>query len=427
MLRIYQIIILALLPVSLVNGQTPSPAPPQKEKIVILGGTAHIGNGKVIEESVIEFEKGKLINVGKKENTNFENTTRIIDANGKHIYPGLILPNSTLGLEEIGAVRATIDTRETGELNPNVRSIVAYDTDSRIIPTLRSNGVLMAQIVPGGGFISGTSSIVHFDAWDWEEAAIKMDNGMHLRWPRKYRSNKSGKLEEREAYKENVKRIRKLFEDAKAYDSSFEEQKNNPKLEAMQGLFDGSVKLFIDASSHEEIIESVTFAREFEIENITLTDAGEKAWQVKDFLKEHNVSVILDDIHSLPSQSHSNSWKVSRLPGKFYKEGIPVTLSISWISKVMNYPFLAGTAAAFGLNKEEALQLVTKIPAEILGIADRTGTLEKGKDASIVISEGDILDMKSNNISHAFIQGKQIDLDNKHKKLYKKYKERYNQ
>ncbi|MFO8235048.1 MAG: amidohydrolase family protein [Bacteroidales bacterium] len=425
MLRILYITALLILPAYWANSQNPSPAPKQKEKIVITGGTAHIGNGEVIQEATIEFENGKITKISNKDEITYDNEAHVIEAKGKHIYPGLILPDSQLGLVEIGSVRATNDTRETGELNPNVRSIVAYNTDSRLIPTIRSNGVLMAQIVPGGGIISGTSSIVQLDAWDWEQAAIKLDNGIHLNWPAKFKSKENGKRVEREEYKNTIKKIKKLFDDASAYGKSQKEHDTNPRLKSMQGLFDGSTKLYINTSSPEEIIESVSFAKEYDIENITITGVRESAWKVKDFIKEQNVSVILSEIHSLPSKSHADIWEPSKLPAKFYKEGIPVSLSISWLQGSMNYAFLAGTAAAYGLDKEEALELVTSIPADIIGIDDRAGTLETGKDASLIISEGDILDMKSNNITEAFIQGRQIDLDNKHKKLYRKYKERY--
>lgn len=166
--------------------QIPTPALPQSQPIVLRGGTAHIGNGQVIENSIIRFENGKITFVGTSGEFIPDDNTKIIDAAGKHIYPGLIAANTTIGLSEIEAVRATLDFNETGELNPNVRSIIAYNTDSKIIPTIRSNGVLLAQITPRGGRISGTSSIVELDAWNWEDAAYKTDIGIHLNWPSKF-------------------------------------------------------------------------------------------------------------------------------------------------------------------------------------------------------------------------------------------------
>jgi imidazolonepropionase-like amidohydrolase len=349
-----------------------------------------------------------------------------MDVTGQHIYPGLILPVSNLGLVEIGSVRASVDTRETGELNPNVRSIVAYDSDSRLIPTLRSNGVLLAQVTPGGGLVSGTSSIVQLDAWDWEEAAVRMDNGMHMRWPRK-NYIRDGQHTKNPRYDEEIRKIKQLFEDALRYVETPEDAEPNAKLQSIKGLMDGSMRLYIRAGEPATIIESIRFAQKCGIQNITLTHAGTEVWQVKDFLKEKNVSVILSEIHTLPSAIHHDVWEPCKLPARLYKEGIPVALSVSWLPRSMNYAFLAGTAAAFGLEKEEALQLITKIPAEILGVDDIAGTLEVGKQANIIISRGDILDMRTNDLSHAFISGRQINLDNHHKKLYRKYKERYGQ
>jgi imidazolonepropionase-like amidohydrolase len=427
MIRFIYLIGFLIVPFIAVNAQPPSPAPAQDKPILLVGGTVHVGNGEVIKDAVVVMEEGRIEEIGTEGETQYNKESFVYDVTGKQIYPGLILPASTLGLVEIGSVRATVDTRETGTLNPNVRSIVAYDSDSRLIPTIRSNGVMLAQVVPGGGQISGTSSIVQLDAWDWEDAAVRMDNGMHMRWPRKFHHKGEGRISKNPEYEKQVKSIRALFEDARVYSRGPKQHKGNLKLEALKGLLDGSMHLYIDASSPETIIESVNFAREYGIDNIVLTGAGEEAWKVKDFLKKHDVAVILSEIHSLPAESHYDIWEPCKLPAKFYHAGIKVGLSVSWLPRSMNYPFLAGTAAAFGLDKEEALQLITKMPAEILGIDDIAGTLEEGKDATLIVSEGDILDMTTNQVTRAFIRGREIDLDNRHKKLYRKYKGRYDQ
>ncbi|HKL38364.1 MAG TPA: amidohydrolase family protein, partial [Bacteroidales bacterium] len=238
---------------------------------------------------------------------------------------------------------------------------------------------------------------------------------------------RNGQINNNPRYDEQIKKIRKLFEDAARYAEAPREAKSNARLQSMQGLFDGSMRLFLRAGEPATIIESVRFAQNFGVQKITLTQAGEEVWQVKDFLKNNHVSVILREIHAVPSATHQDVWGPCKLPAKLYREDIPVALSVSWLPRSINYAFLAGTAAAFGLQKEEALQLITKIPAEILGVDDVAGTLEEGKHANLIISEGDILDMRTNNITHAFIRGRMISLDNHHKKMYRKYKKRYGQ
>jgi len=426
MIRYFLILVMLSVPAAGLQAQAPAPAKAQQQTVILVGGTAHIGNGRVIEDALLVMKKGRIAEIGSRDEVTYKEEAIVMDVTGQHIYPGLILPASNLGLVEIGSVRASVDTRETGELNPNVRSIVAYDSDSRLIPALRSNGVLMAQVVPGGGLVSGTSSIVQLDAWDWEEAALRMDNGMHMRWPRKNNA-RDGQINRNPRYDKQVKKIRKLFTDAARYGEAPRQAQSNARLQSMQGLFDGSMRLYIRAGEPATIIESVRFAQNFGVQKITLTQAGEEVWQVKDFLKDNDVSVILSEIHTLPSATHQDVWGPCKLPAQLYREGIPVALSVSWLPRSINYAFLAGTAAAFGLQKEEALQLITKIPAEILGVDDVTGTLEAGKHANLIISEGDILDMQTNNITHAFISGRMINLDNHHKKLYRKYKKRYGQ
>jgi len=183
--------ILLIILTNLVLGlaaQVEIPAPKQTKKILLLNGTAHVGNGKIIENAAIAFEEGKLTMVddATRIKIEFDHFDTIINIRDQHVYPGIIAPNSTLGITEIDAVRATNDFDEIGEFTPHVRSIIAYSTDSKITPTIRSNGVLMAQITPRGGVISGTSSIVQFDAWNWEDAIYKEDDGVHLNWSRMF-------------------------------------------------------------------------------------------------------------------------------------------------------------------------------------------------------------------------------------------------
>lgn len=201
----------------------PTPAPKQNGHTLIKNATAHLGNGFIIENSVIAFENGKITLIGDARVVRLDMSiyNRIIDGTGKHVYPGFIATNSTLGLIEIGAVRASNDQSETGSLNPNVRSIIAYNTDSKIIPTVRSNGVLMAQITPKGGTISGSSSVVQLDAWNWEDAIVKEDDGIHINWPSMYSTSgwwaEPGEIKKEDSYAAKKEEIIKFFKEAQAY------------------------------------------------------------------------------------------------------------------------------------------------------------------------------------------------------------------
>lgn len=408
----------------------------QNKSFVIINGTAHIGNDSVIQNAIIGVRDGKITEVldaskVKAETGNYDQT---IDAAGKQIYPGFIAPNSTLGLTEIEAVRATNDFQDVGTTLPNVRSLIAYNTDSKIIPTVRSNGILLAQVTPRGGIVSGTSSIVALDGWNWEDAAYKIDDGVHMNWPyiqtRKYLDEDNiylGPVEKNKAYNDQVDALRKLFEDAKAYNETENIEEKNLRLESMRGLFNGTERLYIHTNNVKEITEAIHFATSFGLKQITIV-GGKEAWMVADLLKQNNVSVVLARLHSLPEHPESDVDQCYKMAYQLQKAGILFCLNYEGDMEAMgtrNLPFIAGTAAAYGLTKEQALAAITLNTAKILGIDKTTGSLETGKDATLFISTGDALDMRSNNVEQAFIKGKSIDLNNDQKALYEKYKSKY--
>ena len=412
--------------------QVPVVAPSQKKPVMLSGGTVHTGTGEIIENGIVAFSDGKITWIGKSSDNKLDKSIYdVIDISGKQVYPGLIFPNTTLGLVEIGGVDVTVDSRETGDLNPNVRVIAAYNTDSHVLPVIRSNGILLAQIVPQGTLLPGTTSVVQLDAWNWKDAAYAMDNGVMMGWPRK--AAPSGRFAAMlsqtagaatSTYDRNVEQLEKIFTDAVAYAAIEKPATVNLRLEAMKGLFDGSKTLFISSSESKGIISAVTFAKRHGVKKIVLTDAGEPAWAVKDFLKANSIPVLLTNPQSLPAYDHSDVRLPFKLASMFTKEGILVGLTYSK-QAYGNLPFVAGQTVAYGLTKEEALQTVTLNTAKILGIAEKTGSLETGKDANIVVSTGDLLDMRTNNVELAFITGRKIDLDNKHKQLNRRFQAKY--
>jgi imidazolonepropionase-like amidohydrolase len=415
---------------TLALGQVPQPASPQTKPIAITGAIAHIGNGSVIQNSIITFDKGKLTLVADANSATIDASKfEIINASGKHVYPGFILPDTDLGLEEISAVRSTRDVNETGSYNPNVRSIISYNTDSELIPTLRYNGILLAQTTPAGGTISGTSSVVELDGWNWEDAVYKPDDGVHLNWPAFYQSPRwwmgETQIKKNEKYDEQIRELSNFLTEAKAYAQSAPEV-TNLKLEAMKGLFDGSKVIYIRASLAKEIMSAVQLAQQVGIKKIVLKD-GEESYLVKEFLNENHIPVILANVHRLPTSTDEDVDMPYKLPALLTRAGITVSLSYNGLQNSRNLPFFAGTASAYGLSKEEALQLITLNAAKIIGIDSSCGTLEVGKDANLFISTGDALDMRTNHVENAFIAGRKLNLDGKQQLLYKRFKEKYGQ
>jgi imidazolonepropionase-like amidohydrolase len=409
------------------------PAKEYKGKLIITGGTVHVGNGQVIENGTLIVDNGKIVQVGANL-TAPAGDAKVIDAKGKQIYPGLILPVTDLGLKEIGAgVRGSNDFQEIGELNPSVRSIVAYNTDSRIINTLKANGILLAGVTPQGGVISGSSTVVQLDAWNWEDAAYKMDNAIHVNLPtfiaRQGRrgGGGGGRFGGGQAPTDpsvealmKVEEIKAFFREAKAYAQEPVHKDANLKFEAVKGLFTRQQKLFLHGDQVKQMLIAIDFAKEFGCD-VTII-GGSESWLIADLLKQNNISVILQQQHSLPTTEDDDVDQPYKTPAALQKAGVLFALNDEHEeSRYRNLMFNAGTAAAYGLTKEQALQAITLNSAKILGIDDRTGSLETGKDANIVISSGDILDMRTSNIDHAFIQGREVSLDNKQTQLYKRY------
>lgn len=410
--------------------QVPAPAPAQSEPIAIMNATAHLGNGEVIENAIITFENGKIQLVADATRIRVDlSGYRQIEASGMHAYPGLILPLTKLGLVEYSAVRASRDFSETGDLKPNVRAAIAYNTDSELIPTMKYTGIQLAQSAPAGGRFEGTSSIMQLDAWNWEDALYYEDDAVHMNWPALTYGARwwLGETERREnkEYDSQVAEIEKLLKDARSYMESQPETKNL-KLEAMIPVLKGEEGLFVFANRPKQMLEAIQILKKYEIERLVLTGA-EDVWYVKDLVKENDIPVLLANVHRLPNRPGEDVDLPYKLPAMLHNEGITVGLThvSGMIASSRNLPFFAGTVAAYGLDKEEALKLVTSNSARILGIDDKTGTLEKGKDANIVISSGDLLDMRTNDIQYSFIQGREVNLEAMQQRLYEKFKGKY--
>ncbi len=402
--------------------ETVYPAPAQTETIALTNATVHIGNGQVLNNGTVIFTNGKITSVQSGAVSN----GKIIDCSGKHIYPGVILAGSNLGLVEISAVRSTRDDSEEGDINPGVRSIIAYNTDSKVINTLRTNGVLLAQVEPEGGIISGTSSIVQLDAWNWEDAVYAIDNGIHVRMPRTLiRSADKSADEQLKETDDKIDNLRNFFSQANAYLQDKTHPTVNIKFDAVKGLFNKSQTLYVHAELVREMMTAVEFAKEFNFKTVIV--GGADSYKIAPYLKENNIPVILNEMHTLPGTQDDAVDAFYKLPAQLQQAGVLYCITDRDESnRGRNLMFNAGNAVPYGITKEQALQAITLNAAKILGIDNRTGSLEAGKDANIVVSDGDLLDIMTNNVVYAFIQGRQINLDNKQKQLNEKYKYKYN-
>ena len=405
-----------------------TPAAKQTKAFSIEGATAHLGDGTIIENSLIMFNDGKITFVGSAK-MRIARLGTIINAKGKHVYPGFIAANTTLGLGEIDAVDVTIDEKEMGMMKPHIRSLIAYNAESKVVESMRPNGVFMGQITPRGGNISGSSTVVQFDAWNWEDAAMKIDEGIHANWPNTISRGRFWLGEgssPNKRYPANIQTIVDYLNAAKDYYKGATSPKNL-EFEALRGLFDGSKKLYVHTHGEKEITDAVHFAKTNGIKHLVIVGGG-KAYKVADLLVKNKIPVILDRSHKVPGSDDDDYDLPYRLAKLLVDKGVVVAIGMAGGMERMNtrnLPFYAGTFAAHGIDKEEALKLITSNPAIILGVDNLVGTLTVGKDATLFISKGDALDMRGNILTDAFIQGRKISLESHQTKLAKRYSNKY--
>ena len=429
-MRIFNIyMILAFLFVAGSSSAQQTPAPAQSQTISIVGATAHIGNGQVVENSLIIIQDGIITSVGSAGQSRPQG--EVIQAQGHHVYPGFIAPNSTLGLVEIDAIRASDDEDELGDFLPHVRSLIAYNAESKVVESMRPNGVLIGQITPRGGRISGTSSIVQFDAWNWEDAVIYENDGIHLNWPSSVRRGRwwmgeDPGIQPNKAYQGEIADIRTFFTNARAYVSGPRDQAHLP-FAAMENIFNQQAKLYVHADGEREIMDFLDFVDAQELENVVLV-GGANAYKVAPQLVQRNIPVLVGRVHNRPAQADDDYDQPYKLAHLLNEAGLLVGLESSGSMERMNtrnLPFYAGTVVAHGADKEEALKMITSNTAKILGIEDRVGTLEEGKEATLFISQGDALDMRTNRVTRAFVQGRDISLQTHQTELARRYSEKF--
>lgn len=415
------------------------PAGPQVQPIALAGGTVHTVSGGVIEGATVLFEAGVITGIGT--DLALPENTRMIDITGKHVYPGLIAAPTTLGLTEIGSVWATHDNIETGNVTPSVRAVTAVNPDSEYFPVARANGILTALTMPSGGLISGLSGLIAMDGWTTEEMTLVATVGLHVRWP-SYRvldiPNLGSREEQIKARKAALTRLRDAFRETRAYMIAKEAERDGGPFhpsdlgwESMIPVLKKELPVFVHASEEKQIHAAIDWALAEDLKIILI--GGADVWRVADRLKEHGIPVIISAVHYLPARR----WEAYDAPftnaRKLHEAGLDYCIGERrvWLeggggSNVRNLPYHAATAAAYGLPKDEALKSVTLYPARILGVEDRLGSLETGKDATLIVTDGDPLEIMTQ-VEQAFIRGRPVDISTKHTDLYDKYRTRLDQ
>lgn len=407
------------------------PGAPQKKPVALTNARIYTASQGIIEGGTIVFDGGKITAVGKT--AQIPAGAEVIDCKGKSVYPGFIAPATTLGLTELDAVRATRDMAESGAFNPNAKAAVAYNPDSELIPTVRSNGVLVANVLPVGGAVSGTGGLMMLDGWTREDIALKAKSCLAVSFPQQ--GVYTGRFARRtpdEQRKDNEKAAHALYEyftKAKIYSEAaragLADDAKDIRMEAMRPVFEEKFPVLIEADEYRQIIGALEFARAFGLKAAIV--GGRDSWRCTDELKAAGVPVIIGRTHSLPLRDEDGYDAIYTLPAKLAAAGIPFAFSDNGSWQQRNLPFQAGSAVGFGLTEEQAVRALTLSPAEILGAADRIGSLEAGKDATLFVSAGNALDSKTNVVERAYIQGRAVSLNSRHTDLSDKYRTRYKQ
>ncbi len=388
------------------------------QRILLLHGTAHIGNGTVVESAAIGVVNDRIAFVKNSLTQTFNNKDwdTIINCNGQHFYPGLVSANNTLGLTEIDAVRATRDFNDVGDWNPHVRAQVAYNVESKVVETVRTNGVLLVQATPRGGWISGSSAVMKLSGWNWEDATVLADDGIHLNWPY-----------DRTSYQAQKRDIYAFFELAKTYAMSRDAQATDLRLEAMKACFKGQKRVYIHAESIQQIVDVIDFAAAFQLPFPVIV-GGHDAHLVGAKLRDSKIPVMLSRIHSLPQREDELTYLPYQMPALLKQQGISFCIQNDGDMQPMNtrnLPFQAGTTMAYGLSEEEALKAISLSVCQIMGIDKDYGSLEVGKKATFFVSKGPALDMRSNQLTTILVDGNFVSTSNFQEQLYLKYRQKY--
>ena len=402
------------------------PGSKQSQPILLQGGTVHTASHGVMEATDILFVDGKITAIGS--NLTAPDGARVIDARGQQVYPGLIALDTTLGLVEMSAVGATVDTNEVGNFTPEVQAHHAFNTDSHVIPTIRYNGITHAQIVPEGALVRGQSSLMKLDSWNWQDGLEQGDLGVHITWPGASLNNawweRRSPAEQRKAQAEARTQLADILATAEVYHEARNrgvQTRIDRRWEAMRGLFSKEKKLFVHANDRRQIEQVIAFNERHGFDLVIM--GGRDAWMVADQLAAADIAVVYGSAYGLPARVDEAYDTAFTAPAKLAEAGVTFAIAYPGFWDTRNLAFAAGNAVAFGLDYADAITSITYGPAKILGVEDRIGSIQVGKQATIIVSAGDVLDHLGQEISHMFIDGREVHLTNKQRQLYEKYKQ----
>jgi len=440
---------LTAAPLSTHSVATPNvPPPAQGKPLMITGATLHTITGESIVNGRMLVDKGRIVAIGNAASVPDAPNATVVALPGKHVYPGFIAANTTLGLVEVQSVRATVDTSEVGAINPNSRALVAVNADSELIPVTRANGVLLALAAPRASaatLIAGTSALIQLDGWNWEDMGVGVEVGLHVSLPSMRMSSSATVFapavatvgSAREAMERMLnQRLRALedaFETARAYHQTRSADPTTPidsRWEAMRAVFNQAQPrpVFVYADELPQMRYSLAFAERFGVKLVIV--GGHDAWRIAPLLAERKVPVIIGGVHRLPLRRGEEFDAPFKLAARLQEAGVPFAIarggSAFDAAMERSLPFEAATAVAYGLPRAEALKAITLYPAQILGAADKVGSLERGKHATFFVTDGDPFDIRTQ-VERIYIQGREIPLEDKQTRLNKKYEQKYQQ
>jgi imidazolonepropionase-like amidohydrolase len=419
------------------------PREPQSHPVLIRGGTVHTMTGEPLQAGQILFDKGRIKAVAAVGSPIGASGAEVIELKAnEQVYPGLVDANTVIGLIEVGLVRATRDTAEIGTLNPNARAITAVNPDSELIPVTRSNGILTALVVPqveGNGIIAGTSGLIELDGWNAEDFTVATPVGMHVFWPQMRFSEDLFPPPfdtRRESLQRQSAASLRLLQESFANAAPYAQEKRagiakttDLRLEALIPVLEGKLPLFAHVQDIVQIRSALELAKRFSLKLVIV--GGGDAWRVADELKARDIPVIVTGQHGLPLRETDSYDSLYSVAGKLARAGVRFCIAhqINYVidePQDRNLPYEAAAAVPFGLPHDEALKAITLYPAQILGVGDKLGSLEVGKYATLIVTNGDPLETATQ-VERAFIEGREVDLNNRQIELYKKYAERLRQ
>ena len=417
-----------LLAGTVANAQDLAPkAAPQARPIILRGGTIHTVTGEPIVGGDQLFEAGRIKAVSKTP-VNVDGDVDVIDATGKHVLPGFVLATSTLGLVEVESVDMTIDMTEAGSFNPEVYAAVAVNPDSWWLPVARRGGVMVAGVFPQGGVVPGRASVMQLDGWTWEDMALVRDAGLGLSWPGDFggrfrRASSTSNVEER------IAAVGRLFDAAEAYVAAKAADGSIPtdlRYESMRGVLDGSKPVFVTLTTRAQAEAALGWGKRRGLKMAVI--GGRDALSYVDLLKRHDVPVAITGTHRLPHRRDLSHRTTYQLPRLLEAHGVRWCISMRPrdSANARNLVYEAAACIAHGLEPDVALRAITLGAAEFLGVDGRVGSLEEGKDATVLLVDGDPFELGSV-YERGWIQGREVAMEDKQTALYEKYREKYRQ